>query len=128
MKQPPGFRRGSTASTAPNRLAYSPGLDGLRAVACIAVMGYHLGWFHMTGGFLGVTVFFTLSGYLITSLLLSEFRETGKLDLRAFWRRRVYRIVPLFWTVSVTCGLVGLATATTLGSGRSRRCCSRLLS
>lgn len=101
--------------TTTKRLAYAPGLDGLRAVACLAVIIYHLGWFHMTGGFLGVTVFFTLSGYLITSLLLDEFDATQTLDLRGFWRRRIHRIIPLFWTVSVICGLIGLATGSGLG-------------
>jgi peptidoglycan/LPS O-acetylase OafA/YrhL len=62
-----------------------------------------------------VTVFFTLSGYLITSLLLNEFRAASRIDLRGFWRRRLYRIMPLFWTVSATCGLIGLATTTELG-------------
>ena len=82
------------------RLTYSPGLDGLRAVAAVAVMLFHLRLFHMTGGFLGVDVFFTLSGFLITSLLLEELRVLGRIDLRGFWRRRVFRIVPLLATVS----------------------------
>ena len=82
------------------RLAYAPALDGLRAVACLSVMLYHVKV--LTGGFLGVDVFFTLSGFLITSLLLDELRAGGGVDLRAFWRRRVYRIVPLLVTVSAT--------------------------
>lgn len=87
------------------KLAYAPGLDGLRGIACLAVLLYHAGVFHFTGGFLGVTVFFTLSGFLITSLLLEELRSTNRIDMRDFWRRRVYRIIPLFWLVSATAAL-----------------------
>jgi peptidoglycan/LPS O-acetylase OafA/YrhL len=82
------------------RLTYAPALDGLRALSCLAVMLYHAGF--LPGGFLGVDIFFTLSGFLITSLLLDEYRAEGKVDLRAFWRRRVFRIVPLFATVNLT--------------------------
>ena len=84
----------------PRRLTYAPALDGLRAVACLSVMLYHAGLIH--GGFLGVDIFFTLSGFLITSLLLNELRSDGAVDLRAFWRRRVFRIVPLLATVTLT--------------------------
>jgi peptidoglycan/LPS O-acetylase OafA/YrhL len=73
-----------------------PGLDGLRAIAVLAVFVYHFnnggGW--LPGGFLGVDVFFVISGYLITSLLLSEFRRTGRVDLVAFWLRRARRLLP----------------------------------
>ncbi|HZQ78234.1 MAG TPA: acyltransferase [Acidimicrobiia bacterium] len=82
------------------RLTYAPALDGLRAVACLSVMLYHAKI--LSGGFLGVDVFFTLSGFLITSLLVAELRAAGAVDLRAFWRRRIFRIVPLLATVSVT--------------------------
>src|SRR5438105_4275931 len=82
------------------RLTYAPALDGLRAIACLSVMLYHAKI--LTGGFLGVDVFFTLSGFLITSLLLDELRADDDVDLRAFWRRRVFRIIPLLATVSVT--------------------------
>jgi peptidoglycan/LPS O-acetylase OafA/YrhL len=77
-------------------LPYMPGLDGLRAIAVLAVFVYHFhnggGW--LPGGFLGVDVFFVISGYLITSLLLSEFRRTGRVDLVAFWLRRARRLLP----------------------------------
>lgn len=78
----------------PHRLVYQPGLDGLRGLAVLLVVLFHadLGW--MSGGFLGVSIFFTLSGYLITSLLLAEQEESGRLDLRAFWSRRLRRLAP----------------------------------
>ncbi|MDH3753477.1 MAG: acyltransferase, partial [Acidimicrobiia bacterium] len=75
-------------------LTYDPALDGLRAVAVMAVMIYHgfLGW--GGGGFLGVDLFFVLSGYLITTLLLLEHRGTGTIALGAFWFRRAKRLLP----------------------------------
>jgi peptidoglycan/LPS O-acetylase OafA/YrhL len=73
-----------------------PGLDGLRAIAVLAVFVYHFsnGGGLLPGGFLGVDVFFVISGYLITSLLLSEFRKEGRVDLVAFWLRRARRLLP----------------------------------
>jgi peptidoglycan/LPS O-acetylase OafA/YrhL len=71
---------------------YWPTLDGVRAVAIIAVIAYHLGDFG--GGWLGVDVFFVLSGYLITSLLLAERRRRGGVNLPAFWARRARRLLP----------------------------------
>ena len=73
------------------RLPYSPALDGLRALAVIAVLIYHAGLHWLPGGFLGVEIFFTISGYLITSLLLSEWRESGRINLGQFWLRRAPR-------------------------------------
>jgi peptidoglycan/LPS O-acetylase OafA/YrhL/CubicO group peptidase (beta-lactamase class C family) len=75
------------------RLPYIPGLDGLRAVAVIAVLLYHAG-FSVWGGFLGVEAFFVLSGFLITALLLAEWREFGAISLRRFWFRRARRLLP----------------------------------
>jgi peptidoglycan/LPS O-acetylase OafA/YrhL/lysophospholipase L1-like esterase len=73
---------------------YLPGLDGLRALAVIAVLAYHeqLGW--APGGLLGVGVFFTLSGYLITDLLLGQWAAAGRLALADFWLRRARRLLP----------------------------------
>jgi peptidoglycan/LPS O-acetylase OafA/YrhL len=73
---------------------YAPGLDGLRAFAVLAVIAYHLGFGWAGGGLLGVGVFFTLSGYLITDLLLSHYEATGRLGLGRFWLHRARRLLP----------------------------------
>lgn len=77
-----------------NRSRYMPGLDGIRALALLAVIAYHLHWKWASGGFLGVGVFFTLSGYLITDLLIREWGNTGRIHLRHFWIRRAKRLLP----------------------------------
>ena len=69
-----------------------PVLDGLRGVAVAGVVAYHLGW--ISGGFLGVDLFFALSGFLITGLLVREARDTGRIGLVAFWGRRFRRLLP----------------------------------
>jgi len=71
-----------------------PGLDALRAVAVVLVLGYHLFPGLIPGGFIGVDVFFVVSGYLITALLLHEHRRTGRIALRSFWARRARRLLP----------------------------------
>src|SRR5215470_11998880 len=76
------------------RLAYRPGLDGLRALAVIGVFVYHSRIDWLPGGFLGVDLFFVLSGYLITSLLLVEWEARNRIDLRRFWLRRARRLLP----------------------------------
>lgn len=76
------------------RMAYLPGLDGLRGLAVIGVLAFHAGFERMVGGYLGVSTFFTLSGFLITSLLVQEFRRTDAVALRPFWTRRVRRLWP----------------------------------
>jgi peptidoglycan/LPS O-acetylase OafA/YrhL len=75
-------------------LAYRPGLDGLRAIAVAAVFLYHSRIDWLPGGFLGVDLFFVLSGYLITSLLLVEWDAGTRIDLRRFWMRRARRLLP----------------------------------
>jgi peptidoglycan/LPS O-acetylase OafA/YrhL len=91
---------------------YVPGLDGLRAVAVLAVIAYHLGVPWAPGGMLGVGVFFTLSGYLITDLLLSHWRRVGHLDLAHFWLRRARRLLPaLFFMLAVVSAWVAIADA-----------------
>lgn len=75
-------------------LGYVPGLDGIRAVAVLLVVAFHARVPGLSGGFIGVDVFFVLSGYLISALLLQEIDGTGTVDLRAFWRRRTVRLFP----------------------------------
>ena len=88
---------------------YVPGLDGLRAIAVLAVIAYHVGVGWAPGGLLGVGVFFTLSGYLITDLLLSQHESTGSLHIMDFWRRRARRLLPaLFVMLAVVAGWVAL--------------------
>ena len=82
-------------------LSYLPGLDGMRALAVIAVLLYHAGLAWVPGGFLGVEVFFVISGYLITALLLAEWRQTGSIDLKAFWLRRARRLLPALYLLLV---------------------------
>lgn len=77
-----------------NRLPYMPGIDALRAIAVLAVFFYHSSVSWMPGGFLGVDVFFVISGYLITSLLLSEYRRAGHLRVAKFWLGRARRLLP----------------------------------
>src|SRR6478672_2787121 len=77
-----------------SRLPYLPGIDALRAIAVLAVFLYHAGVGWMPGGFLGVDVFFVISGYLITSLLLAEHRRGGHIRLGRFWARRARRLLP----------------------------------
>ena len=85
------------------RLRLVPGLDGLRGLAVLAVVIYHFFGDVLPGGYLGVDMFFVLSGFLITSLLVREFRVTGRISLRDFWVRRFRRILPAAVTVLVIC-------------------------
>ncbi|HWH13306.1 MAG TPA: acyltransferase family protein, partial [Miltoncostaeaceae bacterium] len=90
----PGGRADASA-----RIAYMPGVDGLRAVAVAAMVVFHLGASWLAGGFLGVDVFLVISGFLITSLLLAERRERGRIDLVRFWVRRARRLLPALFVV-----------------------------
>src|SRR5215207_2803741 len=94
-------RAGATPGTPDVRLPYSPGLDGLRAFAVIAVLLYHADLAWIPGGFLGVEVFFVISGYLITALLLAEWRQRGRIDLKTFWLRRARRLLPALYVLLV---------------------------
>ena len=87
----------------PGRLhAYRPDIDGLRALAVSLVVVFHAGAAWLPGGFIGVDVFFVISGYLITSLLVAEHQRTGRISLKAFWSRRVRRLGPaLFLVIAV---------------------------
>lgn len=88
-------------------MRYMPGLDGLRAIAVLGIIIYHLNKQLLTGGFLGVDTFFVISGYLITSLLLKEYDDTGIIKLKSFWIRRLKRLLP---AVIVLLMVVGTAT------------------
>jgi peptidoglycan/LPS O-acetylase OafA/YrhL len=97
----------------PRALGYQPALDGLRAVAVLAVLVYHgrgdLDPRIEHGGFLGVDIFFVLSGYLITTLLIAEHERSGRIHLGAFWARRARRLLPaLFLTIAVVISWVAL--------------------
>ncbi len=89
-----------------------PALDGLRGLAVVAVLCFHGDWRWAAGGFLGVSTFFTLSGYLITARLVHDFGETGTVDLRAFWERRIRRLLP----AAVTTVAVVVILAATMAS------------
>ncbi|WP_424215853.1 acyltransferase family protein (plasmid) [Streptomyces sp. BI20] len=88
------------------RRPYAPGLDGLRALAVTGVVVYHLNPAWLPGGFLGVDLFFVLSGFLITDLLRAEHQATGRVDLRGFWIRRARRLLPALALVLLTTTLV----------------------
>ena len=96
-------RRGRDAvqATPEVRLSYSPGLDGLRAIAVMAVLLYHANLSWIPGGFLGVEVFFVISGYLISALLLAEWRQKGTINLKDFWLRRARRLLPALYVLLV---------------------------
>ncbi len=90
-------------------ITHIPAIDGLRAVAVIAVMLYHLGFSWIPGGFLGVDLFFVISGYVITRLLLDSIQRSGGLDLRAFYKARVRRLLPpLLFMIFGTAIFVGV--------------------
>jgi peptidoglycan/LPS O-acetylase OafA/YrhL len=98
---------------------YIPGLDGLRAVAVLCVILYHINAPWAKGGMLGVGVFFTLSGYVITDLLLERQRKSGSLGLGQFWLRRARRLLPaLFLMLVVVSVLAALFDTSQLGSVR----------
>ncbi|MDZ5758174.1 acyltransferase family protein [Carnobacterium maltaromaticum] len=80
---------------------YMSGLDGLRALAVIGVIFYHLTPHILPGGFLGVPIFFVLSGYLISDLLIQEFEQNGKISLKQFWKRRLNRLYPALVTMLI---------------------------
>jgi hypothetical protein len=89
------------------RLGYRPALDGLRGVSVLAVMLHHSGL--LEGGWLGVDVFFALSGFLITSLLLEEHERTRGISLRPFYARRALRLLPALLLLVGVCGVIMVA-------------------
>jgi peptidoglycan/LPS O-acetylase OafA/YrhL len=91
------------ASHVPGASAHLAGLDGLRAIAVIAVVGFHLVPGLAPGGGLGVDIFFVISGFLITGLLLGERAQSGRIRLRSFWARRARRLLPALAILVVVC-------------------------
>ncbi len=91
------IRRRSNGGAPVGELGYEPALDGLRAVAVLAVLVFHARFSWAPGGFLGVSTFFTLSGFLITTLLIQEWRRAGGVSLRGFFGRRFRRLLPASW-------------------------------
>ncbi|MEO8078667.1 MAG: acyltransferase, partial [Acidobacteriota bacterium] len=86
---------------------YRPDIDGLRAVAVLLVVGRHIGVPWMPGGFTGVDIFFVISGYLITGLLVGEQMDSGRIGLAAFYARRVRRLLPALGIVTAVTLVVG---------------------
>ncbi len=95
----------------PRSLQRMPGLDGVRAIAVLAVLVFHANESWLPGGFLGVDVFFTLSGFLITSLLLTEVEAAGGIHLGRFYQRRAKRLVPALVLVLVATSLLAMTVA-----------------
>jgi len=125
---PPGLDPGREAAPGGHRAARRRtahddrirGLDGLRALAVVAVIAYHLWPTTLPGGYLGVDVFFVVSGFLITTLLLRQMARTGNLDMPGFWRRRARRLLPALGAVLVVGTLAARLVEPDLlvGSGR----------
>src|SRR3954467_13629235 len=97
---------------APPRLAHQPALDGVRALAVIAVIMFHAGNVYATAGFIGVDMFLVLSGFLITTLLLRELALTGRVAVKAFWMRRARRLLPALILVLIAVACFGAFVAT----------------
>jgi peptidoglycan/LPS O-acetylase OafA/YrhL len=121
LDQSAAVAEGAADPTRPARrpgLAHVPALDGLRGSAVAAVLLFHAGY--LTGGWLGVDLFFVLSGYLITSLLLFEHRDNGRIDLPAFWGRRARRLLPALVLVLVAVAIYAKVEVAPIDLGRVR--------
>ncbi len=108
-----------TGTTRRSGFEHNPALDGIRGFAVAVVVLYHTGLIH--GGWIGVEVFFVLSGYLITSLLLGEIDRTGRVDLVAFWRRRARRLLPALYVTLGVAAVFVLAVSPRTAYGTIRR-------
>jgi peptidoglycan/LPS O-acetylase OafA/YrhL len=121
----PAYRSTAAATSGASPGAAPPGarlagLDGLRALAVAAVVVYHVDPHRLPGGYLGVDVFFGISGFLITHLLVTEHRRAGRIGLRGFWRRRAVRLLPELLLVLAACAVAARLTAsggTGIGDG-----------
>src|SRR6476661_2266178 len=113
------LRHSTSAEPAPqSTIRHIPALDGLRGLAVAGVLLFHGG--HLVGGYLGVDLFFVLSGYLITSLLLAETGRTGTVNLGGFWARRARRLLPALCGVLVGVALYSAVFADAAELGRIR--------
>lgn len=99
---------------------YQPALDGVRALAVLAVLGFHFGTSAAKGGYLGVDIFLVLSGFLITSLLAIERTNTGRIDFLHFWGRRIRRLLPALLVLLVLVGLYAWLAAPDVQLSRIR--------
>lgn len=99
------MRAAAAAAPGRERLGYRPALDGIRALAVLAVLAYHIGT-RLKGGFIGVDIFFVLSGFLITTLLLQEWSAGQRVDLPDFYRRRARRLLPALFLTIIVVGLI----------------------
>jgi peptidoglycan/LPS O-acetylase OafA/YrhL len=106
------------------RLGYVPALDGLRGIAILLVLGYHVGW--IPGGFLGVDIFFVLSGFLITTLLLEEWGRDHGIGLREFYLRRVRRLLPALLALLATVGMLAAFEAAAGRTSEARQIASSI--
>jgi peptidoglycan/LPS O-acetylase OafA/YrhL len=102
----------ATPAEGPSPAGYVPQLDGLRAIAVLLVVLFHLGLRPFRSGFLGVDIFFVISGFLITSLLIAESERTGRISLSAFWARRARRLLPALALMLLAVALAGWLSAT----------------
>ncbi|MCU1524569.1 MAG: acetyltransferase [Microbacteriaceae bacterium] len=100
-KKVPASAPAKVTSPAPSRV---PGLDGLRAIAVVAVILFHLTPGFLPGGYIGVDIFFVISGFLITGLLVRERAATGRIRIGNFWRRRARRLLPALGILLLACG------------------------
>ena len=103
--QSPGSELSSDRLISRGRLGYVPALDGVRAIAIAAVTGLH--FFGLSGGNYGVDLFFVLSGFLITTLLLEQHEKTGSIELSDFYLRRARRLLPALVTLLLAVAIVG---------------------
>ncbi|HEU4841295.1 MAG TPA: acyltransferase, partial [Ilumatobacteraceae bacterium] len=88
------------------RIRHQPGLDGLRGLAVAAVVVFHTGLGWLPGGYLGVSLFFTISGVVIGTVILNEIADRGRFSLTAFWSRRGRRLLPAAWVLLTVVAIV----------------------
>ena len=113
----PSRRIFTLAGTRRGTIPQLPAIDGMRGIAVLLVIAYHLGWKSFPGGFLGVEVFFVVSGYLITSLIVAELRDNRYLDIGGFWARRLRRLLPALFLLL---GFLAIATPIVASDGVNR--------